>query len=304
MPLINQTTDLTEAVRILANYPFIAVDTEFLREHTYYPKLCLVQIATKDHVFLFDVLAEHINLTPLWELMTNPNITKVFHDARQDIETIYHLSGKMITPIFDTQIAAMALGYTHHIGYATLAEKLLGITLNKSSQFSAWDRRPLSDQQVDYARADVIHLEKIYTLLRDELLKSNRLHWLTNKFNLLEDPTLFLVDINNVWKKNRTKHLSSSQRNIAKSLTIWREKTAESLNLHRNRILKDHHILALAKKPPKTPQSARSSLHGVNLTEAQIHGQLSRHERGKVIRNCDASCKKLKWQSNRRSSSY
>ncbi len=255
MSLITQSNEISNICDFLSTKDYIAVDTEFMRDRYYYPKLCLIQISFADNYYLIDALAPNIDLTPLWKLFQNPNVIKVIHSASQDIETIFYLSSNTISPIFDTQIAAMALGYQTHTSYANLINDFLGVRLNKQEQYSSWDQRPLSPNQIEYAIADVTYLYKLYPLIQNKLAALNRIDWIKDELLLLEDKFRYVNDPESAWQKLHIKDANSSYVGILKSLCSWRELTAQQENIPKTHILKDQVIIEIATRRPKTPNA-------------------------------------------------
>lgn len=232
--------------------PWIALDTEFLREKTYYPKFCLLQIAAPGWVACVDPLAIK-DLGPLFAAIYNPDITKVLHSCRQDLEIFFQLTGRIPTPLFDTQIAAPLLGFQENPGYAMLVSNFLNINLTKAHTRTDWTARPLSAEQIQYAADDVIYLCKIYTMMCEQLDKLGRLNWLNNDFELLSEPTLYQLPPENAWLKIRGKNkLTGRQLSILQSLSEWRERTAQTENKPRNWLFPDDMLLELAKLQPVT----------------------------------------------------
>ncbi|MCK9608560.1 MAG: ribonuclease D [Methylomonas sp.] len=230
--------------------PWIALDTEFLREKTYYPKFCLLQIAAPGWVACIDPLAI-ADLSPLFEAIYNPDIIKVLHSCRQDLEIFFQITGRIPGPIFDTQIAAPLLGFQENPGYAMLVSSFLNINLNKAHTRTDWTQRPLSGDQIQYAADDVIYLCKIYTLMCQQLEKLGRLDWLESDFALLNNPELYQLSPENAWLKIRGKNkLTGRQLSILQSLSEWREQTAQSENKPRNWLFPDDMLLELAKLQP------------------------------------------------------
>jgi ribonuclease D len=249
---INRPEQLQSLCEQINQQPWIALDTEFLREKTYYPKFCLLQIAAPGWVACVDPLAI-ADLGPLLDAIYNPNIVKVLHSCRQDLEIFYQITGKIPEPIFDTQIAAPLLGFQENPGYAMLVSSFLNINLNKAHTRTDWSARPLSDDQIEYAADDVIYLCKIYTLMCDQLAKLGRLNWLDSDFALLNNPELYQLSPENAWLKIRGKNkLTGKQLSIMQSLTEWRERTAQSENKPRNWLFPDDMLLELAKLQPVT----------------------------------------------------
>lgn len=247
---INTTEKLDALCRQIANEPWIALDTEFLREKTYYPQFCLLQVATPDWVACVDPLALS-DLSPLFDVIYRPDIVKVLHSSRQDLEIFYQLTGKVPGPVFDTQIAAPLLGFQENPGYAMLVSSFLNINLSKAHTRTDWTVRPLSDAQIQYAADDVIYLCKIYRIMCEQLAKLGRLHWLDNDFEQLNDTELYQLSPANAWLKIKGKNkLTGKQLSIVQTLSEWREKTAQSVNKPRNWLIRDDMLLELAKLQP------------------------------------------------------
>ena len=252
-PLINSTDDLADLVSRMKGHEFIAVDTEFMRENTYWPDLCLLQVASPDEAAAIDPKADNINLEPLLELMVkNDDILKVFHAGGQDLEIIHNLTGEVPNPLFDTQVAAMALGYGEQIGYSNLVESVLGHNLDKGARFTDWSRRPLDKRQIDYAIADVTHLATIFPKLVNKLVKTGRGAWLDEEMDRLADPSSFAFAPEDAWKRLKLPSRNPAVLGRLKALAGWRETEARSKNLPRGRIVKDDTLNELASHPPKT----------------------------------------------------
>jgi ribonuclease D len=250
-PLITKSDELSQLVGRLAKQPFIAVDTEFMRENTYWPELCLLQVASTEEAAAIDPQAD-IDLKPILDLMVeNQDVLKVFHAGGQDLEIIHNLTGKVPTPLFDTQIAAMALGHGEQIGYSNLIESLLGHSLDKGARFTDWSRRPLDKRQIDYAIADVTHLATIFPRMVDKLRKNGRGAWLDEEMERLADPSSFAFDPADAWKRLKLPSRNPAVLGRLKALAAWRETEARSKNLPRGRILKDDTMGELAIHPPK-----------------------------------------------------
>jgi len=251
------TTDaLAEFCARAADGPYVTVDTEFLRERTYFAQLCLVQLAlpgTDDaDAVLVDPLADGLSLDPLYELFRNPNVVKVFHAARQDLE-IFHVEGGVVPqPLFDTQVAAMVCGYGDQVGYETLVRRIAKASLDKSSRFTDWSRRPLSDAQKTYALADVTHLRQIYEHLLSMLERSGRTHWLEEELANLTNADSYVVDPDKAWMRLKLRTNSGKTLAIARELAAFRERYAQTKNVPRNRVLKDDALMELASTKPKT----------------------------------------------------
>ncbi len=250
MTVIDNNRDLAQVCRQFEQADFITVDTEFMRERTYWPRLCLIQLADPHTAVAVDPLAEGIDLTPVFDLMANPDILKVFHAARQDIEIFHHLSGKIPAPLFDSQVAAMVCGFGDSVGYDTLASKLARIRIDKSSRFTDWARRPLSDRQIHYALGDVTHLRVIYEKLADRLKKTGRASWLEEEMARLTDPAIYTLHPEDAWKRIKIRSAKPRMLAILKEVTAWREKQAQSRDLPRNRVLRDEALLEIAADPP------------------------------------------------------
>lgn len=253
------TTDaLAEFCKRAAQAPYVTVDTEFLRERTYYSKLCLVQLAFsgngKDDAVLVDPLAEGISLDPLYDLFRDTSVVKAFHAARQDLEIFFIEGGVFPEPLFDTQVAAMVCGFGEQVGYETLVRKIAHQPLDKSSRFTDWSRRPLTDAQKTYALGDVTHLREIYEFLAAELEKTGRTPWLEEELKVLTDPDTYIVQPDQAWKRVKTRTNSGRFLAIVQALAAFREEMAQSRNIPRSRILKDDAILELASTKPENHQ--------------------------------------------------
>ncbi|QIL02957.1 ribonuclease D [Sphingomonas sinipercae] len=251
-PLITTTAELEALVGRLAQHPFVAVDTEFMRENTYWPDLCLIQVASPDEAAAIDPKAD-IDLKPLLDLMVaNEDVLKVFHAGGQDLEIIHNLTGKTPHPLFDTQIAAMALGHGEQVGYSSLIESMLGHALDKGARFTDWGRRPLDKRQIDYAIADVTHLAKVFPRLVEKLRKTGRGAWLDEEMEKLADPSSFAFEAEDAWKRLRVPSRNAAVLGRLKAIAAWRETEARSKNLPRGRIVKDDTLGELAAHPPKS----------------------------------------------------
>lgn len=252
-PLISSTDDLAALMSRMSAHDFVAVDTEFMRENTYWPDLCLLQIATPDEAAAIDPKAEGLDLSPLLELLVdNHDVLKVFHAGGQDLEIIHNLTRKVPNPLFDTQIAAMALGYGEQIGYSNLVESVLGHNLDKGARFTDWSRRPLDKRQIDYAIADVTHLSEIFPKMVKKLVKTGRGDWLDEEMERLADPSSFAFEAEDAWKRLKLPSRNPAVLGRLKALAGWRETEARSKNLPRGRIVKDDTLNDLAGHPPKT----------------------------------------------------
>jgi ribonuclease D len=250
--LITDTAALEALCERLAKADFVTVDTEFMRETTYWAKLCLVQVAGPDEAYCIDPLADGINLKPLYDLLANPAVLKVFHAGRQDLEIFYTATTTVPTPVFDSQIAAMVCGFGDQVGYETLVAKLAGANLDKSQRFTDWSQRPLSDRQIKYALGDVTYLRKVYAELSRMLDTSGRRAWLEEEVSTLTDPATYRVDPRDAWQRIRARTRSRRLLCVLRELAAWRELTAQSMNMPRQRVAKDDALLELAANMPVT----------------------------------------------------
>jgi len=252
MEPIDDTESLAAFCDRLKSAEFITVDTEFVRERTYWPQLCLVQVGGPDEARAIDALADGIDLGPLYDLLTNPAILKVFHAARQDIEIFLHMSGRVPAPLFDTQVAAMVCGFGDAVSYEVLASQLAKARIDKSMRFTDWTQRPLIDRQLHYALADVTHLRIAYEKLRKKLDKNNRLGWLQQEMDELTDPATYRVAPEEAWR--RLKPRSSSPRFLAvlREVAAWREREARERDLPRQRVVRDETLSEIAAHAPTT----------------------------------------------------
>jgi ribonuclease D len=251
-PLITDSAALADLCARLARSDFVAVDTEFMRENTYWPDLCLIQIADENEAAAIDPKAEGLDLQPLLDLLVdNEEVLKVFHAGGQDVEIIYNLTGKTPHPIFDTQIAAMALGQGEQIGYGNLVDSWLGIVLDKGARFTDWGRRPLDRRQIDYAIGDVTHLVKIFPMLVNRLVKQGRGHWLDEEMERLADPANYVNAPELAWQRVKIPSRKAEVLGRLKALAAWREKEARGKNLPRGRIVKDETLADIAAHPPR-----------------------------------------------------
>jgi len=252
MTLISENKVLKGFCDRLSSTNFITVDTEFLRDKTYWPRLCLIQIGGPDGGAAIDVLANGIDLTPVLELMAQPDLVKVFHAARQDFEIFYRLMGKLPFPVIDTQISAMACGFGDSVGYETLVNQLTKKKIDKSMRYTDWQKRPLSQKQLDYALADVTHLRVVYEKLSQLVANSNRKKWITEELATILDPSLYTFDIREAWKRLRVKNPTPRLLGILREVSAWREQEAQRHNVPRNRIARDDAVLSLAIQKPRS----------------------------------------------------
>ncbi len=285
MTLISDTDTLAACCRRLANTPFITVDTEFMREKTYWPILCLLQVAGPDEAVAIDTLADGIDLSPLLELFDDPNILKVFHAARQDLEIFFHMNGHLPKPLFDTQVAAMVCGFGDSVGYGTLAAKLAKANVDKSSQFTNWALRPLSERQIDYAISDVTHLRKIYEKLSRKLGANGRTDWLEEEMAVLTSSETYTFHPDNAFRRLKTRSTDRRFLAVLREVAAWRESEAQRRDLPRNRVIRDEAITEIAHHMPKTTaELARTRGLGQRLAEGDAgNAVLAAVERGRNI---------------------
>ncbi len=251
-PLITTTPALADLCERLSKADFITVDTEFMRENTYWPELCLVQIADDKEAAAIDPLAPGLDLTPLLELLVdNEDVLKVFHAGGQDVEIIYNLTGRTPHPIFDTQIAMMAISQSEQIGYSNLVESWLGFSIDKGARFTDWSRRPLTERQIEYAIGDVTHLSKIFPRMLKRLIKTGRGEWLDAEMEKLADPENYRSDPQAVWQKIRAPSRNPAVLGRLKAIAAWRETEAMDKNIPRGRIMRDETLADIASHPPR-----------------------------------------------------
>ncbi len=249
---ITTTRDLVLACARLARYPFVTVDTEFLRETTYYPLLCVAQIASADEAIVIDTLAPGLDLQPFFDLMVNEHVLKVFHAARQDIEIVWHMAGRIPHPIFDTQVAAMVLGYGDSISYDQLVQRITGDNLDKSNRFTDWSRRPLSNAQLAYAISDVTHLRDVYLALAADLAQRGRSEWVGEEMEILTSPDTYRAEPENAWQRLKTRVRKPKELAVLIEIAAWREREAQTRDLPRGRVLRDDVLGDIAIQAPTT----------------------------------------------------
>ena len=250
--LITTTDALADLCKRLAKSDFVTVDTEFMRENTYWPELCLIQIANEEEAAAIDPLAAGIDLRPLWDLMCdNEDVLKVFHAGGQDVEIVYNFTGKTPHPIFDTQIAMMAISQSEQIGYANLVESWLGLVIDKGARFTDWSRRPLTERQIEYAIGDVTHLSKIFPKILKKLVKTGRGDWLDAEMDKLADPANYANEADLAWHRIRSPGRNAAVLGRLKGLAAWRESEAQHKNIPRGRIMRDETLADIASHPPK-----------------------------------------------------
>jgi len=310
MQPITSTKKLAEACTRLAKYPFVTVDTEFQRETTYYPKLCIAQIASSDEAVVVDALAEDIDLTPFFELMADKRVIKVFHAARQDIEICWHAAEIIPTPLVDTQVAAMVLGYGDSISYEQLVQRITGDSLDKSHRFTDWTRRPLAEAQLAYAVSDVTHLRDVYVKLAADLEERGRTEWMKEELKVLTSPDTYRMEPEHAWERLKTRVRKPKELAILIEVASWREHEARTRDVPRGRVLKDDVIGDIAIQAPTTmerlaglrslPRGFERSKWGEAILEAVKRGlardpkTLPRLERAKPVVNGQATVELLK----------
>ena len=252
MTLITETSKLIDACERFSRDSFLAIDTEFMRERTYYPQLCLIQIAGKDEAVTVDALATEINLDPILDLMANHKIMKVFHACRQDMEIFFNLNRRIPFPVFDTQIGAMVCGYGESVGYDKLVRQITGVQIDKSSRFTDWSHRPLSKQQLNYALSDVTHLRTVYESLLNQLEKNGRINWLNEEFQNVLNPKTYDIPLDQIWKRLKIKNGRPKFLILVRELCGFREKEAQNRNIPRNRVIRDDVLLDIAARSPSS----------------------------------------------------
>jgi len=280
--LITSSSDLAAVCARLAKHPFVTVDTEFLRETTFWPKLCVIQLASTDEAVAVDALAPGMDLAPFFDLMVDPNVVKVFHAARQDIEIVWHLSKRIPTPLFDSQVAAMVLGYGDSISYDQLVQRTNGTQLDKTSRFTDWSKRPLSEAQIVYAIADVTHLRDIYVKLTGELEKRGRTEWVAEEMRVLSSPDTYRQEPERAWERFRNRVRKPKELAVLMEVAAWREREAQARDVPRSRVLKDDNLFDISLTGPKsaealgamrsTPKGWERSRDGLAVVEAVQRG--------------------------------
>ena len=278
VPLISTSDALAAFCASLANERYVTVDTEFLRETTYYPKLCLIQVAGANDAAVVDPLAQGIDLAPFHALMGDTRILKVFHAARQDVEILLKMAGQVPSPIFDTQIAAMVCGFGDQVGYEAIVRKFVGAQIDKSSQFTDWSRRPLTHKQMAYALSDVTHLRTVYEKLMAQIEKESRSDWLEGELEDLANPNSYRVDPEEMWRRIKARIQNKKQQATLMAVAAWRERQAQEKDVPRGRILKDEAVGEIAIQVPQTrealqqlrllPRGSADSVIGKGILEA------------------------------------
>ena len=255
MPLITTTASLAAACERLARHSYVTFDTEFMRETTFYPKLCLVQLASEEEVVLVDPLAKELDLAPFLALMRDEGVMKVVHSGRQDLEILWNIDGCIPTPLFDTQVAAMVCGYGDSVSYEQLAHDLAKARIDKSSRFTDWSKRPLSEAQLVYARSDVTHLREVYLALARELEKTGRTEWLANEMSILTSPKTYESRPEDAWQRLKGRVRKPRELAVLIELAAWREREAQSRDVPRSRVLKDDAVMDIVTAAPRTPEA-------------------------------------------------
>jgi ribonuclease D len=282
MDLVTTTAELAEICARMARHPFVTVDTEFLRETTYYPLLCVAQLASPDEAVVVDALAPGIDLAPFFALMTDEKVVKVFHAARQDIEIVWNMAKAIPHPIFDSQVAAMVLGYGDSISYDQLVQRITGEALDKSHRFTDWTRRPLSDAQVSYALSDVTHLRDVYRKLAADLQKRERASWVEAEMGVLTSPETYRMDPERAWERLKSRVRKPRDLAVLIEIAAWREREAQTRDVPRSRVLKDDVVGDVATQAPTSverlgslrslPKGFERSRWGEQIVEAVKRG--------------------------------
>lgn len=271
MPIIADTQELAAFCTRISSAPFITVDTEFMREKTYFPQLCLIQVGGPEEARAIDPLAPGIDLKPLFELLADTRIMKVFHAARQDVEIFMNISGAVPTPLFDTQVAAMVCGFGDAVSYETLASQLAKARIDKSMRFTDWSLRPLTEKQVEYALADVTHLRIVYEKLLRKLEKNGRREWLTEEMAVLTDPGTYRTNPEDAWRRLKPRSSSPKFLAVLKELAAWREREAQERDIPRQRMLRDETLMEIAAHHPNTvAELGRTRGIGKGLVEGRM----------------------------------
>ena len=303
MNIIKTTSELSKFCTYASKFDYLTVDTEFLRERTYYPKLCLIQLAIPSdqeaNAVLVDPLDNKLDLSPLYELFLNSNVVKVFHAARQDLEIFFHDKSIIPNPLFDTQLAAMVCGFGEQVGYETLVRSICKVNLDKSSRFTDWSLRPLSDSQKEYALADVTHLRQIYEYLKSELRLNKREAWVQEELNILKNPETYITRPNEAWKRIKIRSNSGKFLGIVSKLAEFREKYAQQNDIPRNRVFKDDALMEIASLKPKSfDELSRSRLLLRDARKGKIASGILDSVKAAQVSNFDEVSKEVKLAKN------
>lgn len=281
--LIETTADLEQFCRHLSQQEFITVDLEFLREKTYYAKLCLIQIGTKEQAAAVDPLAQELNLQPFFDILANPDIVKVFHSGRQDIEILYYLTGQIPASVFDTQVAAMVFGFGESVSYESLVKSIVKQDIDKSCRFTNWSCRPLNLKQLEYALSDVTHLVPIYLHFKELLDNSHRESWFQEEIDVLTSPDTYNINPEDAWQKIKHRSHNAYFLTVLQKLAAWREKRAQHKNTPRQSVIKDECLLNIAASMPKTHEELAQVR---NIRKDIVSGRLA-DEIITIIKDCE-----------------
>ena len=252
--MITTTKELQSLCGRFQKHPFITVDTEFIREKTYYPQVCLIQLASPDEAVCVDPLSKDLDLTPLFQLFQNKKVIKVFHACRQDIEIFYHLSHQIPIPVFDTQVGAMVCGYGDNVSYQQLVNDFVGVSLDKTMRVTDWSKRPLTTEQIEYALHDVVELRTVYTQMMEKICTQNRLDWLTEEMADLVNPITYEPNPDELWKKVKVPFKKPQNLHVFARLYAWRERVAQQKDRPKRHFMKDDALIELAIALPQHPE--------------------------------------------------
>ena len=289
MVLITKNDTLREFCTRLSEAEFVTVDTEFLRDKTYWPILCLVQLGGPDEAAAIDAMADGLDLAPLFELMRDSSVLKVFHAGRQDFEIFFRQMGELPNPVFDTQVSAMVCGFGDSVGYEMLVSQLLRKSIDKTMRFTDWGRRPLSEKQLNYALGDVTHLRVVYEKLRDKLEKNERYHWVAEEMAHLNNPAIYQIDPRETWRRLKVRSTKPKFLAILQEVAALREEEAQRRDIPRNRVLRDDALTEIAAHAPKTLDDLSSlrALHQGQAGGAMGQTILAAVDRGNKMKNAD-----------------
>ena len=289
MVLITKNDALREFCTRSSEAEFVTVDTEFLRDKTYWPILCLVQLGGPDEAAAIDAMADGLDLAPLFELMRDSSVLKVFHAGRQDFEIFFRQMGELPNPVFDTQVSAMVCGFGDSVGYETLVSQLLRKSIDKSMRFTDWGHRPLSEKQLNYALGDVTHLREVYEKLRDKLEKNKRYHWVAEEMAHLNNPAIYQIDPRETWRRLKVRSTKPKFLAILQEVAALREEEAQRRDIPRNRVLRDDALTEIATHAPKTLDDLYSlrALHQGQAGGAMGEAILAAIDRGNKMKNAD-----------------